>query len=67
MRGRTRRRRPRWTRWSHVYFDLRRQADDLIAGSGLEHIHVLNGVFMDGLVNAVFDHQTKTATYWGGV
>ena len=49
----------------HVYFDLRREADELIAGIGIEHVHVLNGAFMDGFVDAFFDHETRTATYWG--
>ena len=49
----------------HVYFDLRREADELIADTGIEHVHVLNGAFMDGFVDAFFDHETRTATYWG--
>ena len=52
-------------RGEHLYFDLRREADELIAETGIEHIHVLNGAFMDGFVDAFFDHETGTATYWG--
>ena len=49
----------------HAYFDLRREADEAIAATGLEHVHVLSGAFMDGFVNAFFDHRTRTATFWG--
>ena len=50
----------------HASFDLRRDADEIIADSGLEAVHILNGALMDGFVNAFFDHQARTATYWGG-
>lgn len=49
----------------HVFFDLRREADEAIAETGLEHVHVLSGAFMDGFVNAFFDHRNRIATYWG--
>lgn len=49
----------------HANFDLRREADDLIAGIGVPTLHVLNGAFMDGFVDVFFDHQARTATYWG--
>lgn len=49
----------------HAYFDMRRDADEAIAETGLEHVHVLTGAFMDGFVNAFFDHQGRTASYWG--
>ena len=49
----------------HLYFDLRREVDDLIAATGIEHVHVLNGALMDGFVDAFFDHRTQTASYWG--
>lgn len=49
----------------HLYFDLRREADDLIAATGIESIHVLNGAFMDSFVDAFFDHRKRIATYWG--
>lgn len=48
----------------HALFDLRREADDVIADLGLEHVHVLNGAFLDQLVH-VFDHDAAVATYWG--
>ena len=31
----------------HMMFDLRRRADEKIAGTGIEHIHVLQGGFME--------------------
>jgi uncharacterized protein YbjT (DUF2867 family) len=31
----------------HMMFDLRRTADERIAATGIEHIHVLQGAFMD--------------------
>jgi uncharacterized protein YbjT (DUF2867 family) len=34
----------------HAFFDLRREADEAIAATGLEHVHVLSGAFMDGFV-----------------
>lgn len=49
----------------HAYFDLRRDADTAIAGTGLQHVHVLSGAFMDGFVNSFFDHRTQTVTFWG--
>ena len=50
----------------HASFDLRRDADEIIADSGLEAVHILSGALMDGFVNAFFDHQARTAAYWGG-
>ena len=52
----------------HANFDLRREADEVIAGTGLEHVHVLNGAFMDGFLGpygGLFDHDAHTASYWG--
>ncbi len=49
----------------HASFDLRRDADEIIADSGLEAVHILTGALMDGFVNAFFDHEARTATYWG--
>ena len=31
----------------HMMFDLRRTADEAIAATGIEHVHVLQGAFMD--------------------
>ena len=53
----------------HLNFNLRRKADEAIAASGLEHIHILNGAFMDNFLHAqfagVFDMGKGTASYWG--
>ena len=49
----------------HYFFDLRREADAMIAGYRLEQVNVLAGAFMDGFVNAFFDHDARTVTYWG--
>jgi len=50
-------------------FDLRREADAAIAAMGLEHIHVLNGAFLDALASGAgtvaFDDEAGTATFWG--
>jgi uncharacterized protein YbjT (DUF2867 family) len=31
----------------HMMFDLRRRADEAVAATGIEHVHVLQGAFMD--------------------
>lgn len=49
----------------HPLFDLRRQADEAIAELGIEHLHVLNGAFLDGMVDMGFDHDARTVSYWG--
>ncbi|WP_284948144.1 NmrA family NAD(P)-binding protein [Acidisoma cladoniae] len=51
----------------HPPFDLRRAADQAIAASGLEHVHVLNGVFMDVFLSprSMFDRHHATARLWG--
>lgn len=49
----------------HPAFDLRREADEAVAGLGLEHVHVLNGAFLDGMVDMGFDHDARTVSHWG--
>ncbi len=49
----------------HASFDLRRDADEIIAGTGIQAVHILNGALMDGFVDAFFDHEARTATFWG--
>lgn len=52
----------------HAEFDLRREADELIALTGLTHVHMLPGVFMDTLLDhpgGYFDHTARSASYWG--
>ncbi len=47
-------------------FDMRRRAAAVVEHSGLEFVHVLNGVFMDVLApSPVFDLQTGIARTWG--
>lgn len=49
----------------HPAFDARREADEAIAELGIEHLHVLNGAFLDGMVDMGFDHSARTVSYWG--
>ena len=52
----------------HPLLNMRKQADKAIASSGLEHVHVLNGVFMEFLFEpqfGVFDVAKGTGTDWG--
>jgi uncharacterized protein YbjT (DUF2867 family) len=48
----------------HPFFDWRRTADEAVAASGLEHVHVLNGAFLDGFVPSLVDHDARTITYF---
>ena len=53
----------------HANFDMRREADEAIAATGIEHVNVLNGSFMDNFLDSqfagVFDMEEGTATFWG--
>jgi uncharacterized protein YbjT (DUF2867 family) len=49
----------------HPAFDWRREADRAIAELGMEHIHVLTGAFLDGMVDMAFDHAARTVNFWG--
>ncbi len=49
----------------HPAFDRRREADQAIASLGMEHVHVLPGAFLDGMVDMGFDHTARTASFWG--
>lgn len=52
----------------HPLLNMRKEANRAIAASGLEHVHVLNGVFMEYLFEpqfGVFDVEHGTAAYWG--
>ncbi len=53
----------------HANFDMRREADSAIAASGIEHVHILNGAFMDNFLHSqfggVFDMARGRAAYWG--
>ncbi|NHC44512.1 NmrA family NAD(P)-binding protein [Motilibacter aurantiacus] len=50
-------------------YDVRREADELIAQTGLETVHVLNGAFLDMFVEPrgalELDDRAGTATFWG--
>ena len=51
----------------HMMFDMRRTADERIAATGIEHVHVLQGAFMAmfGPGMGTFDHDAGTVTFWG--
>ncbi len=51
----------------HMMFDLRRTADEKIAATGIEHVHVLQGAFMAmfGPGMGTFDYDAGTVTFWG--
>ena len=51
----------------HRMFDLRRKADAMIAATGIEHVHVLQGAFMEmfGPGMGTIDYAAGTVTFWG--
>lgn len=51
----------------HMMFDHRRKADEAIAAIGIEHVHVLQGAFMEmfGPGMGTVDYNAGTVTYWG--
>ncbi len=51
----------------HMMFDLRRTADEKIAATGIEHVHVLQGAFMEmfGPGMGTIDYETGVVTFWG--
>jgi nucleoside-diphosphate-sugar epimerase len=51
----------------HMMFDLRRNADDTIAKLGIEHVHVLQGAFMDMFRpgSGMFDYDAGVVQFWG--
>jgi nucleoside-diphosphate-sugar epimerase len=51
----------------NMMFDIRRQADEAIAATGIEHVHVLQGAFMEmfGPKMGTFDYDKGTVTFWG--
>lgn len=51
----------------HMMFDLRRTADERIAATGIEHIHVLQGAFMAmfGPGMGTIDYDAGVVTFWG--
>lgn len=51
----------------HMMFDLRRTADEAIAATGIEHVHVLQGAFMEmfGPGMGTIDYDAGAVTFWG--
>jgi uncharacterized protein YbjT (DUF2867 family) len=50
----------------HMTFDLRRTADEKIAATGIEHVHVLQGAFMDMLKpGAGVIGNDGVVSFWG--
>lgn len=51
----------------HMMFDLRRTADEAIAATGIEHVHVLQGALMEmfGPGMGTIDHDAGVVTFWG--
>ena len=51
----------------HMMFDLRLQADEAIAATGIEHVHVLQGAFMElfGPGMGTIDLAAGTVGFWG--
>ncbi len=51
----------------HLMFDMRRTADERIAGTGIEHVHVLQGAFMAmfGPGMGTIDYDSGVVTFWG--
>ena len=51
----------------HMMFDLRRTADEKIAATGIEHIHVLQGAFMEmfGPGMGAIDYDAGAVSFWG--
>ena len=56
----------RATPGEHAMFDLRRSADEKIAATGIEHIHVLQGAFMEMFrPGAGVIGSDGTVSFWG--
>ncbi len=51
----------------HMMFDLRRTADEKIAATGIEHVHVLQGAFMElfGPGMGTIDYDAGVVSFWG--
>ena len=51
----------------HMMFDLRAKADERIAVLGIEHVHVLQGAFMEmfGPNMGTVDYDANTVSFWG--
>lgn len=51
----------------HMMFDLRRDADEAISATGIEHVHVLQGAFMEMFEPGMgtIDYDGGVVTFWG--
>lgn len=51
----------------HFAFNMRATADERIAALGIEHVHMLQGAFMDlfGPGSPLVDYDKGTMTFWG--
>lgn len=51
----------------HIMFDLRRNADDAIAKTGIESVHILNGAFMEMFKPGAgaIDYDAGVVSFWG--
>lgn len=51
----------------HMMFDLRRHADEAIGATGIAHIHVLQGAFMEmfGPSMGTINYDGGVVTFWG--
>ena len=51
----------------HMMFDLRKTADDQIAATGLESVHILQGAFMNLFAPGMgtIDFDAGTVSFWG--
>ncbi len=55
-------------RGMHPLLNMRREADEAVAAGGLEHMHVLNGVFTKYLFHpafGAFDFEKGEVAFWG--
>lgn len=51
----------------HMMFDIRAKADEKIAAIGIEHVHILQGAFMEMFEPKMgtIDYEAGTVTFWG--
>lgn len=51
----------------HMMFDIRRKADEAIAATGIEHVYVLQGAFMEMFTpgSGMFDYDKGVVQFWG--
>lgn len=51
----------------HMMFDIRRKADEAIAATGIEHVHILQGAFMEMFKpgSGMLDYEKGVVQFWG--